>query len=64
KTYDSSDTAAMMKYLSMMNDYAKVMEALDSIDESQLTPEQDSYYLQVMLRIDQKLLEAANYSKV
>ncbi len=61
KTYDSSDTAAMMKYLSMMNDYAKAMEALDSIDESQLTPEQDSYYLQVMLRIDQKLLEAANY---
>jgi hypothetical protein len=37
------------------------MEALDSIDESKLTPEQDNYYLQVMLRIDQKLLEAANY---
>ena len=33
----------------------------DPIDESKLTPEQDSYYLQVMLRIDQKLLEAANY---
>ena len=61
KTYDSSNTAAMMQYLNMMNDYAKAMEALDSIDESQLTPEQDSYYLQVMLRIDQKLLEAANY---
>ncbi len=61
KTYDSSDTTAMMKYLSMMSDYAEAMEALDSIDESQLTPEQDSYYLQVMLRIDQKLLEAANY---
>ena len=61
KTYDSTDTAAMVKYLNMMNEYTKAMKALDSIDESKLTPEQDSYYLQVMLRIDQKLLEAANY---
>jgi hypothetical protein len=61
KTYDSTDTAAMVKYLNMMNEYTKAMEALDSIDESKLTPEQDNYYLQVMLRIDQKLLEAANY---
>jgi hypothetical protein len=35
------------------------MEALDAIDETQLTPEEDRYYLDVLLRIDQKLLEAA-----
>ena len=61
KSYDSSDTSAMMQYLNLMAQYTEAIEALDSIDESTLTPEQDAYYLQVMLRIDQKLLEAANY---
>ena len=61
KSYDSSDTSAMMQYLNLMAQYTEAIEALDSIDESTLTPEQDAYYLQVMLRIEQKLLEAVNY---
>ncbi len=56
RTYDSDDTSAMLEYLSMMAKYAEAIEALDSIDESQLTPEEDAYYLEVMLRIQQKLM--------
>ena len=60
RAYDVSDTGMMLQYLDMMNKYNDAMKALDSIDESKLTPEEDAYYIQTMLRIDQKLLEAAN----
>ncbi len=59
KTYDSSDTSAMLKYLDMLGKYASAMEALDEIDESALTPEEEAYYTQVMLRISAKMVEAA-----
>ncbi|MBR2727466.1 MAG: hypothetical protein IKD71_06205 [Solobacterium sp.] len=60
KAYDVSDTGMMLQYLDMMNKYNDAMKALDSIDESNLTPEEDVYYTQTLLRIDQKLIEAAN----
>ncbi|MBE6117045.1 MAG: hypothetical protein E7188_00675 [Erysipelotrichaceae bacterium] len=60
KAYDVSDTGMMLQYLDMMNKYNDAMKALDSIDESNLTPEEDAYYTQTLLRIDQKLIEAAN----
>ena len=34
------------------------MDALDAIDETKLTPADDAYYLEVTLRINQKLLGA------
>lgn len=60
KAYDVSDTGRMLQYLDMMNKYNDAIKALDSIDESNLTPEEDAYYTQTLLRIDQKLIEAAN----
>ena len=60
KAYDVSDTGMMLQYLDMMNKYNDAIKALDSIDESNLTPEEDAYYTQTLLRIDQKLIEAAN----
>ena len=59
KTYDSNDAAALTQYMNILSQYTDAMNALDAIDESQLTPEQDAYYTEVMLRISQKLLEAA-----
>ena len=41
KAYDVSDTGMMLQYLDMMNKYNDAMKALDSIDESNLTPEED-----------------------
>lgn len=60
KTYDANDTSMLSQYIEVLSQYNDAMAALDAIDESQLTPEQDAYYTEVMLRISQKLLEAAN----
>ncbi|MBQ7993443.1 MAG: hypothetical protein IJ252_10470, partial [Solobacterium sp.] len=48
----------MTRYLEFLNKYNDAMEALDAIDESTLTPEEDKLYTETLLRIDQKLLEA------
>ena len=37
------------------------MEKLDAIDESRLSPADDAYYIEVMTRIEVKLLQAAQY---
>ena len=59
KTYDSSNTMMMVKYLEMMGKYADAMNALEKIDESELTKEELQYYTDTMLRIEKKLLDAS-----
>lgn len=61
KSYDSSDLTMLTKYSEMMTQYAETMEKLDSVDESELSSEEDDYYLQTMAHINQKLLETAQY---
>lgn len=57
---ESEDVASMMgEYNSMMTQYAETMAALGDIDESELSEEEAMYYAEVMLRINQKLLQAA-----
>lgn len=51
-------TSMMMDYLTWMTDYAETMEKLDEIDEGSLSPAEDAYYLEVMIRIEKKSLEA------
>ena len=60
-TYKNDGQPANMlaDYLDMMSQYSDTMSKLDAIDESTLTPEQDQYYLEVMTRINQKLLSVA-----
>jgi hypothetical protein len=50
--------STMTAYLDYLTKYEKAMTALEEIDESELTPEEDRLYLDTMLRIDKKLLEA------
>ena len=62
KNYDEdnmTDLGAYGKYASLMTQYADVMEKLDAIDEEELTAEEDAYYIEVMARINKKLLEVA-----
>ena len=60
KSIDETDMNmdTMMKYYDFLSKYSEAMEALDAIDESELSEEEDRYYLEVTLRIEQKLLEA------
>ncbi len=41
--------------------YTGTMEKLDAIDESKLSPADDAYYIEVMARIEVKLLQASQY---
>ena len=49
----------MMKYLNFLSKYADFAERADAVDEKKLSNADYLYYSQVMLRISQKLLEAA-----
>ena len=49
----------MDEYGSMMQQYAETMAALQEVDQDSLTKEEALYYSEVMLRINQKILEAA-----
>jgi len=59
KYKESTDTSEMMDdYLDYMEDYAETMEALEDIEDEELTDEELKYYTDTMLRINKKLLEA------
>lgn len=58
---DPDDFILLLKYASMMLRYTETLEKLDAIDESKLSPADDAYYVEVMARIDVKLLEAMQY---
>lgn len=61
KKYANSDDAMSMlnDYLSMLTKYSEAMEGLDSINEQELSTADYAYYTEVMLKIDAKLIEAA-----
>ena len=58
---DPANMTMLIRYSAMMTQYADTMEKLDAIDESRLSPADDAYYIEVMARIEVKLLEAAQY---
>lgn len=59
KSYEeSSDPTSMLAdYLTLMTQYTETMQALESIDEDELSDADALYYAEVSLRISQKLLE-------
>ena len=61
KKYSESDNAAamLMDYTNYMMKYADTMEKLDQIKSEELTLQEEQYYIEVMARIQKKLLEAS-----
>ena len=60
KNFDESelsDLGVLADYTEMMTRYADTMEKLDDIDEDELTDDELAYYIDVMARINKKLLE-------
>lgn len=49
----------LLRYAEMMERYAEVMDSLDAIDEEELSTADEIYYLEVLSRINRKLLEAS-----
>lgn len=61
KTYSAADdpTVLLAEYSDIMTRYAEYMYWIDSIDESELSPADEAYYLEVTGRVTQKLAEVA-----
>ena len=61
KKYTKSPNASMaIQYLNFMQDYAEAMEALDKIDEGELSAEELKLYLDTMNEINKMLIDLAN----
>ena len=62
ETYQNSDNPAslMTEYAEYMTKYTEAMEALDNINEEELSDAEYAYYLEVMNRVNQKLLQLLN----
>lgn len=60
KAYKESDNPLSMinEYTSMMQTYTETMTQLQNLDQSELSTEETLYYTEVMMRINQKLLDA------
>ncbi len=52
------DGSSMTAYASALTKYAEAMEAIDGIDEDELTDGDYAYYMEVLTRVNQKLLLA------
>ena len=59
RSYDKSDLTMAVKYAEFMSKHADAMDKLDAVDESELTPEEDDYYIQTMARINNSLAQLA-----
>ena len=59
RSYDKSDLTMAVRYAEFMSKYADAMNKLDAVDESELTPEEDDYYIQTMAHINNSLAQLA-----
>ena len=57
KSYNESDPAQLLKYASLMEKYYEFSKKAEAWDEEEMTDEQTMYYLKVMNRVNEKLLE-------
>ncbi len=55
----SNPLTLLVDYASFLERYSEAMEQLDEIDESSLSAADQKYYLEVLTRINQKLVKAA-----
>lgn len=62
KKYSETENSIAMltDYLKFMTQYADTMEKLDDLDDGSLNEAEEKYYLEVTLRINQKLLSAVS----
>ena len=58
-SYDQSDATAMLKYASLMTKYADFASKVEGYNESNLSSEDYKYYVDVMARVDKKLIDTS-----
>lgn len=59
-TASPNDFTLLVDYLDYMTKYTEMMEKLDEMNESEMTDSELKYYLEVLNRINQKLIDSAS----
>ena len=59
ETYDESDAAALMQYMSLLAEYEKMTSKVDSYNEENLSAEDYKYYVDVMARVQKRLIDTS-----
>ena len=59
ESYDSSDAAALLKYSSLMAKYAEFAKKADEWNSRAMNDAETLYYVQVMNRVNEKLLKVS-----
>ena len=57
KNYNESDPTQLLKYAALMEKYYEFTEKAEAWDDTDMTDEESLYYLKVMNRVNEKLLE-------
>ena len=56
-SYNKSDTTLLIEYTSLMAKYAEFSSKIDNYDETNLSTEDYKYYMDVMNRVNKRLIE-------
>ncbi len=59
ETYDESNAAALVQYMSLLAEYEKMTSKVDSYNEDNLSAEDYKYYVDVMARVQKRLIDAS-----
>ena len=59
ETYDQSDANALLEYASLMNKYTEFASKVEKYDETNLSTEDYKYYIDVMSRVNKRLIDVA-----
>ena len=57
--FDQSDATALLKYASLMSKYAEFAQTVDGYNEGNLSAEDYKYYVDVMARVNKKLIDTS-----
>ena len=58
-SYDQSDATALLKYASLMSKYAEFATKVDGYNEDNLSAADYKYYIDVMARVNKKLIDTS-----
>ena len=59
ESYDQSDANALLEYASLMNKYTEFASKVEKYDETNLSTEDYKYYIDVMSRVNKRLVDVA-----
>ena len=57
ESYDDSDAAAVIRFASLMTKYSEFASKVDRYNEENLSAEDYKYYIDVMTRVEKRMID-------